>query len=572
MSNNYERTSESLALNSSSVNSSANGSYRCRPRLRLKLFKRKEILLVLMYNFLMVIMFFGLSLSNVLIEEQYIFRIVFAICACTSPLAGLLADTYFSRYTVIKYSMRFIWISVVVYFAVFLVFYVQGMCTTDFHYCMAIKIILSLCLTFGLGACLPNIIQFGMDQLHDSSSSEITAFIMWYIWTWAFAALVVIFSQNCFCDKFKLVNMLLFPASTGFALCLDFLFSSWLVKEPVSRSPFSLLIGVLRYAIKNKYPQQRSAFTYWDNARYSRMDLAKKKFGGPFTTEQVEDVKMFLRMLALLFLGCVLAGFWLSTDIFDRSVLYHLRGAEISYFVRRICEDSTVADCFELLLVHYFGYLVMFMYVLVHEFIIYPLFWKHILESYSVLKLKIAFFFLVLYYVAITILEAVGYQYLSMEEKANSTCSLGDVKHRSFYLPLNYKWFFIPHTLDGFFYFFIGCGAVEFICAQAPYSMKGLMFGILFLFVGWGTLFVSLLLLPVLLTVQNWHPVPFGCGFWFYLSVVLLLLVCILPCTCLLKRLYKTRRRDEEIHNRHIFAIDYYTRYLQRNRELSGDY
>jgi len=31
----------------------------------------------------------------------------------------------------------------------------------------------------------------------------------------------------------------------------------------------------------------------------SRMDLGKSKYGGPFTTEQVEDVKSFLKLLVM---------------------------------------------------------------------------------------------------------------------------------------------------------------------------------------------------------------------------------------------------------------------------------
>ncbi len=45
---------------------------------------------------------------------------------------------------------------------------------------------------------------------------------------------------------------------------------------------------------------QRSAFTYCDDERPSRVDCAKSRYGGPFTTEQVEDVKAFLRILILL--------------------------------------------------------------------------------------------------------------------------------------------------------------------------------------------------------------------------------------------------------------------------------
>ena len=56
---------------------------------------------------------------------------------------------------------------------------------------------------------------------------------------------------------------------------------------------------VMKYAWKHKYPVRRSAFTYNENPP-SRLDLAKERYGGPFTTEQVEDVKSFWNILTIL--------------------------------------------------------------------------------------------------------------------------------------------------------------------------------------------------------------------------------------------------------------------------------
>ena len=57
---------------------------------------------------------------------------------------------------------------------------------------------------------------------------------------------------------------------------------------------------MLNYARKNKYPRHRSALTYWEESAPSRLDLGKDKYGGPFTEEEVEDVKTFFRFLPLL--------------------------------------------------------------------------------------------------------------------------------------------------------------------------------------------------------------------------------------------------------------------------------
>lgn len=80
------------------------------------------------------------------------------------------------------------------------------------------------------------------------------------------------------------------------ALCSSFLLGGWLTIEPRGKSPIPIICGVLKFAAKHKHPVRRSAFTYCELKKPSRMDFSKSKYGGPFTNEEVEDVKTFLRM------------------------------------------------------------------------------------------------------------------------------------------------------------------------------------------------------------------------------------------------------------------------------------
>ena len=61
-----------------------------------------------------------------------------------------------------------------------------------------------------------------------------------------------------------------------------------------------LIVRVLCYARKHKYPENRSALTYWEEEAPSRLDLGKGKYGGPFTEEEIEYVKTFFNMLPLI--------------------------------------------------------------------------------------------------------------------------------------------------------------------------------------------------------------------------------------------------------------------------------
>ena len=48
------------------------------------------------------------------------------------------------------------------------------------------------------------------------------------------------------------------------------------------------------------------AFTYWEDELPSHIDFNKRKYRGPFTTEQVEDVKIFLRLLVIIAIASII--------------------------------------------------------------------------------------------------------------------------------------------------------------------------------------------------------------------------------------------------------------------------
>ena len=488
---------------------------------------------------------------------DYIVTIVFGIGACAFPIAGCLADLRYGRYKLIKISMWLIWVGVVIQSVMYIVLQVKG--DLDGRLLpTAVNIALLILTTLGFAGYLSNAIQFGMDQLRDASTTEITSFIVWYMWTWTVGILFVEI-QNCFCGVLKLVTTLFVPACVSLALCLDSLFNHWLIKEPVVENPFRLFFGVLRYAVKNKYPHQRSAFTYWEDEPYSRIDLAKNKYGGPFTTEQVEDVKIVLRILAIVIIVCLGGGLTQTLDSADTKMLHHLSGLKnTSSDTSQYCSQK---DCFQLLIVLDFHVFVFFGFVPIHEFVIYPIFRNYILQMKSSMKVISGFFLFALLYLSLLIIEVVGPHFTHFSDEDNM-CFLSRKSH---HLSLSCWWYCTSCFFRGLGYFYILYGAIEYICSQSPYSMKGLLIGFTYFIFGLSVLFTTLLLLPVFLTVENWHPVPYGCGVWFYLCVTVFFLIFTLVCIIVFKKMCKMRRRDEDLHNGHIFAINYYSHYVQYN-------
>ena len=163
----------------------------------------------------------------------------------------------------------------------------------------------------GLGMYEANAIQFRMDQMLEASSTKLSSFIHWYYWSlhlgplmifYILLALLVYIQQRCTINlQYPLQNEIFF----GWIILLSSITQSILIIlglciirksknvyiNPVQVSPFKLIINVIKFAWKHKYPVNRSAFTYWENDIPSRIDLGKQKYGGPFTNEQVEDVK-----------------------------------------------------------------------------------------------------------------------------------------------------------------------------------------------------------------------------------------------------------------------------------------
>ncbi len=83
---------------------------------------------------------------------------------------------------------------------------------------------------------------------------------------------------------------------------------------------------------------RRSAFTYCEDERPSRIDYGKQRYGGPFTTEQVEDVKVFINISKVL----VIVSPFFSLDLYSTIVLSNYRKQSHSilerfFFTMELC-------------------------------------------------------------------------------------------------------------------------------------------------------------------------------------------------------------------------------------------
>ena len=464
------------------------------------------------------------------------------------PIAGWLADVYLGRYRVIRCSLWIMWTATVVHGAVWaLKAYIP-------HYHI-IKNIVYGAGFIGLSGFQANIAQFGLDQLRDASPSAISSYISWNVWCYYLSGSLVFLSQTCHCKIYSdQLFFLLFPLSLTLSLVLDICFSKCLIEELLVQNPLRLIFLVLRYAVKHKHPQLRSAF--WEDQPQSRISLAKIKHGGPFTSDQVEDVKYFFRILVVVAAASFFMGMAnVQNHTYVESVFNYSENSTAGN-----CSAESVNEfmqsCYKLQLVKYFPKLFMVIYIPLSECVLCPV----LAKCLSVGRLRLMQRFLVamllhvLYMLYVVTVEVVH----ALSQSQSFTCLLVAIGPRL--VPSAYFKWLVPARL--FFtctMYLLFTSAVEFLCAQSPYTMKGLLVGIVYV-----TFILSVLLsfswrlmVEGLLKMSTAGIVQHTCGLWYFLSVLVIevVLVCIV---CAIMRWYSFRRRDGSEDSQQIVTVNHY--------------
>ena len=222
------------------------------------------------------------------------------------PISGWIADTWFGRYKIINTGLCISLFGAILNIMVLPISYLLPTGTTK----EVLMVVQLLPLYVGYCSFSANIIQFATDQMIEISASgeQLSALIHWQYWASSVgefieAALVFMHIQEVPLSIATVVISLTCLLSIVLSQCL---FSKWLTTTPMKANTLRNVYSILNYARKTKYPRKRSALTYLDEEHPSRLDYGKDKFGGPFTEEEVEDVKTILRMIPLFV--CMLGG------------------------------------------------------------------------------------------------------------------------------------------------------------------------------------------------------------------------------------------------------------------------
>lgn len=538
--------------------------------------------------------FYGdLHLVNSVYYPKYLYLLVTVfqgVVFLSFPLLGLAADVWLNRFCAV-------WIAVLLILAAATltsVLAVVDIATSSTHYIMDIthqemgvgdsvtgsthqsqhvaaivfQVLAGVALLIGMvgqGLFEANAIQFAADQMMDAPSVELSAMIHWYCWARLLFHTLLYNSEGAlllFCSKVACqpIYILLYISLIGVvlssvSLTLLTLRRRRFAVHPIGNNPLKEIYLVLVYAKSHPQPVQRSAFTYCDDQPPTRLDFGKERFGGPFTDEQIEDTRVFLWMCLLL---STLVGYELVGD----SYLIGNWLESMGYSTRPSCLLFGIDS-------ENFVHLVVLVGVPVQQLIVAPR-----MRSFDMHMLRRMGVGLVFALTAVLSVTFIGAMLLSDNPSnilvqncsslvLNATLDVDNSTSGG----LTYMYVLvIPQVFKGLAYLFVFITTLEFICAQTPNALKGVVIGF------WYSLQSVQYLLVGLLDQLQIHKYTSDTIGWYvyqiskcsaiFVSIVLFIMVA---------DRYRYRRRGEQYYQRLVIE-DIYEREFDRAKKFKDEY
>ena len=552
----------------------------------------KAARLILIWNFSVLLIYNLMYSSSDIIQVGHtstlpiIITVAYSFVSVFSPVAGLLTDVKFSRFRAVLCSsylicaeilVSFLVIIIMTFLWIFNILQVSNEQTKILIVAPASAIFVIMLTVYTV--FLINAFSFGMDQLHDSSTEDSILFIHWYVWIYYACSLIAEMAWNLvfhdviyfdYIDELRFAGLSLFGLiliTTLLLLTVSYCVVQhkkvWFLFEPAGVNPYKLVYKIVDFACQHKVPLRRSAFTYCDEESQTRLDVGKLKYGGPFTTKQVEDVKTFWGILKVIIsIGpafllqtvtqAILPAFAKHSNIFElthNNSLYrevHLeRMAQYLFISNGLLSPLLVVICIPLYLC-----------------------WIRPRIKYYIPRILMRIQIGILVMLASLICTFAMDVVVHVRNTEYANCmfrSYVHIKHaivsivpesdfpESPLLFQNAYFFTTQHVLSALADMLFDIAVLEFICSQSPYSMKGLLLGIFFSI---RSLFQGIAFLSIIPFV-SWQIESLSCGSGFYAMIIVVCLFEFVIFSCVSKR-YRYRNMNEP-SNEYRYAEEYYS-------------
>ena len=518
-----------------------------RNKCRWSLVSNKEsVFIIVLYT--IYILCFDTAVHGVLVVNTATIFMVLVPNIVFYCVLGLAGELFIGRQKLINFSLWVQWIAMISFTVV------TAMMYSSYHFPQWLETLLvagpSMVQFFGLAAFQVTTIQYGIDLIQGAPSKHLSAFIYWYfcmeiLTPTVLAWIIYLLSKYALVTDIaiQLGRSLLCVFLLSFVLCVKNLFMShWLKGNPendtslccrrqsslAQRNPCSLIYHVLKFAIKHKNPLQRSAFTYWEENLPSRINLGKNKYGGPFTSEEVENVKTFLQLIKILIslFGIFIVAFSINLDVY---LIYTSALVSSNSFLINVLRDAVSVAVL----------------LLLYIFLFLPYCQKCLPTMLK--RIWIGAMLTVASALSMLLVESITYTSGHSKTLELAPCMV----------TLNTYLLLIPKIFQECSYIIFTISFFEFIIAQSPQTMKGILIG-LFYSLNYGL--VGLYLLAEYYAFHKYpaHGYVLNCATAHYLEITLIGLLSLVVFTIVACK-YKLRERDEVV-NVHIFAEEYYSK------------
>ncbi|CAI8051370.1 Solute carrier family 15 member 4, partial [Geodia barretti] len=447
-------------------------------------------------------------------------RLLFQYCISRMfyPVAGFIADVYIGRCKMVKISL----VLLAVGYTMLVVAFILGGQKRVFEQSEAkaaicvdlVRMVAFLIISAGGGAFEATIIPFGVDQLQGASSAEISSYFYFFYFSrnlgmvLGVAIYSIVLYASLKMNSIEFENYLQFisdnphinelygvfqPLVTLIILTVGIIliicFHHWFFKNTLWENPVKLIAKILCYTatVKRHLPVRNRAFRYGEE-RKRRIELAKITYDGKFPDEKVEDVKAFCRIFLIL-LSLIPTLF--SMNAFDvllsqeanqtLTQLYNSSSLEIDLYPNTYWGVNVTAILFILPVVN---------------FLVIPSLPKLTIRA----RIGIG---LVLYCIAglcVVVIHAVPLAQHTTHQRSEVS-------------GIQLAFLLIPVLIIALAEVLTTVSVLEFIYAQSPESMKGLLSGLFYFFLGLTSIPSSALLYIYRESRENRILVRFHAGF-----------------------------------------------------------
>ena len=388
---------------------------------------------------------------------------------------------------------------------------------------------------FGFGSFYTVMLPFALDQMIGASAEQLSAAVHWFFWGFNNGVLlkdvlecVPIPDQLQYLDILPVIFLTTATLCLSAVLIMDCLYHKWLDTNNKTGNPIKLIFQVLNYARKNKCPRLRSALTYIDEEHPSRLDFGKHKFGGPFTEEEVEDVKTILSLMPPLLLAI---GVIFLSDIGPRQI--PVANHTVKCFSSQRYSNKSIT---------------IFILIPVYRFIVYPLARRHIPSLKKMIGAGLI----------VCLVSTVINTVVTANAFFSQNTTISDTPQVPIY------WIPVIELLNGIGITVSLMYGIEFTMAQTPNRMRGIIMGLVITMMGWTT--NDSVLFQILMRIVDLFKVSTQ-NYTLYSSLVLppLAIMMMIIFVIVAKR-YKLRERERHV-NIQAIVEEHYERYFDQEEE-----